>query len=545
MILKSRKVDLLLKTLIITQFVVLVLMFMQSRTSLLWVWATISFIPATVVCLKSNAKKYVLASLILLFVSQHSIFLFANQTWGYGTGSDSINDFHIASVISGTPHFDLGRTGYAQRPGYSYYPLLHVFSVVLNKLSSLPLAIIALYLVPILNAVFVAVFLFHLNQEFFGLHSRVGNIATLFFAVGWYYTVFSANFTREVFAFPFVLLTLLVLVRTIKRPRREYAIILPLLFVSVILAHQVSSYVLLVLMTILTITYYFSRHQKKLFYPLILYSVMLMIFTSFVAFDFTVSQGRHFINAFQTLFDRGPSTLLVSHESWRQYLTYLYYSIIGAVSVISVYRLLREKKDNRESNVLVFLFGFVFVVSVLLRLSLSADPWSWAYYMSLRGTIWAFIGISVLLAIGFGYVLKLNKYVTWKNSFTFILIISILAVGKFSQNPLYVSDSSIDPSVTLPRYQASMWLLTEAPHGSNMLVAPASTDLKAFESSRSMAPYAFLREYFLDTQPYDMFNGYIPMIGGYFDRYQNQTGINIVYCNAKTQLGFKSLAGGG
>jgi hypothetical protein len=162
--------------------------------------------------------------------------------------------------------------------------------------------------------------------------------------------------------------------------------------------------------------------------------------------------------------------------------------------------------------------------------------------MSLRGTIWAFIGISILFALGIKHKLNLGTHISSKSYFAMLLIVCILAAGKFSQYPLLISDPTIAPAVTYPRYTTALWLREEAAHGSSILVAPYESDMKAFDGSRSMAPYAYLKEYFLDEtkgRSYNKFRGYIPLIGGFFDQYTASPNIQVIYSNGDVEVGYK------
>lgn len=117
----------------------------------------------------------------------------------------------------------------------------------------------------------------------------------------------------------------------------------------------------------------------------------------------------------------------------------------------------------------------------------------------------------------------------------------MLATGKFAQYPTFVTDSSENP-VTYQRYVAALWLKAEAPHGSLLLIAPYNADINAFEASRDMAPYAYLKEYFIDEtrgHVYDGFVGYIPLIGDYYNQYWNRTDFQTIYSNGKVEVGYK------
>jgi hypothetical protein len=503
-----------------------------------------SYVPTLIICLLTEGRKsarYVLPSILLLFLCQHAVFAFAHPIWGYSFNSDSINDLHVASVISEKSHFELGEAGYTQRKAYSYYPMLHLFSVFLNQISGLPLSIIALFFIPFLNAMMVPIFLYYLFNEFFGLEDKERNIAVLFFSMGWYYTYFYSQFIREVYAFPLVLLCLWIAVRTLNNPSRQYAILLPLVFSTTIMAHNISSYVLLAILAIITLGSNISHKNGRLNKPFFLMVMMLLAYTSFVVFDFTIRQVTYSYEGLRAIFTRDSFSLMKPYETWRQYLAYGYYAIIGILACIGGFKLLKLEKirKNREVIMVIAFFGLSFILCVLLRLSTPAHPWSWTYYMSLRGTIWAFIGLSVLVAFGIKHGLKLGSNVSSKSFFALLLIICVLAAGKFSQYPLIISDSTITPDVTYLRYTATLWLKNETVHGSNMLVAPYTSDIRAFDGARCMAPYAYLKEYFLDEAAFDKFVGYIPFISEFYDQYKNLSNVQIIYSNGDTEIGYK------
>lgn len=528
--------------LISIQLAILVGISLHTRTSLIWMWTISSFIPPMVICISTNEKKYVLPSLLLLFVSQHAIFVFTQPAWGYSFGSDPINDFHVAEVLSNESHFTLGQVGYASRLSYSFYPLLHLFSITLNKISGVPLAVIAVYFVPLLNASLVCLSLYFINFIIFGLKSRQRNLATLFYVTCWYYTFFQAEFVRESFAFPFVLLSLWITNKAVKHSDRRYTILVPILLAAVILSHHISSYILLATLVILTLCYQIIYRSGKFNNFLLLMVVMLFAYVLFIVTTLFFQHVFYFYDALLSISHPATVSLMKPYPQWRIYLAISYYLIIIFLALTGGLRLLTRLKENLGILTLIGFFTFIFLVCMLLRFSTPAHPWSWVYYMSLRGLIWGFIGFSILGALGVDHLLKLESRISWKKCFIMVLVICILAAGKFSQYPLIIGDPTISPSVTYPRYIAALWLREKTVHGSSFLVAPYQLDITAFDASRSMAPYAYLKEYFLDKAEYsfEKFSGYIPLIGGFFDQYKNLSNVQIIYNNGNAEIGYKS-----
>jgi hypothetical protein len=530
----------ILKALIILQIGFLIATFFHAGTQYQWIWAIISFIPATIICLYEPERKYVISSLVVLFVSQQAVFIFLSSPWGFTYGSDQINDLHVATVISEATRFDLGKASYAGRPSYSYYPLLHLFSVAMSKISGLPLNMVALCF-PIVSTTLTTICLYILNNNLFRLEGTTRNIATLFFGMGFVYANTDSQYIRETFAFPLVLLSLSVLIEATKTRNRNYGFVAFFLIVAIIFSHQVTSYIFFIILMILTLGLRTFQRSSKLVTYFLLLAVVLGSYTSFVVLSFSVTEWRYAFEGIQAIFHReGSYTVLRSYPAWSVYMSYLQYIIFAASSVIGFSRLFQTKKRDWTVLSLIGFFSLAFIISVLLRLSVSTDPWSWTYYMALRGTIWAFLGISVLSAIGIVYVLRLTT-IGWKQLFAITLVVCILAVGKFSQFAPIVTDSSRIP-LTYDRYVAALWLKGVSTHSLNMLVAPYKVDVDSFEASREMSPYAYLKEYFLEdtgSRTYDKFNGYIPFVGKFFNQYRNSTEVQMIYSNGETQIGLK------
>jgi hypothetical protein len=90
-----------------------------------------------------------------------------------------------------------------------------------------------------------------------------------------------------------------------------------------------------------------------------------------------------------------------------------------------------------------------------------------------------------------------------------------------------------------------LWLRENVANGSSFLVAPYRVDIGAFETSRDMATYGYLKEYYLDNSKgvfYEDFKGYIPFVGGFFDQYRNSSLVQIIYSNNYADVGYQPRA---
>ena len=482
---------------------------------------------------------------MIFFLSQQAIFIFVNPVWGFSYGSDPINDFHTANLMLEQSHFDLGQLGYATRTSYSYFPLLHLFTSTVTKISGIPLNFVAMYFIPILNSLLTSFALYFLIHNLTGLEGRERNLATLFFELSFVYTAFASQFVRETFAFPFVLLSLLMVTKLSQSSRnnQNFSFLFYIFFIAVVLSHHISSYLLIVLLAIMLLNQNVFLKNDRLNQKFFLSGLILGSYTLFVAWGFSITQITYTFEGLLAIFQTETSpSIMGPYEPWRRTIALTYYAILAVFTFVGGIKLLRQKRKKWDIIVILSFFVFAFVLSTLLRLSTSADAWGWTYYMSLRGTIWAFIGISILVAIGLNYALNLNKKVTLKKFFVVALIVGILAAGKFSQFPSFVDDPNVPLDVTFSRYNAALWLKENAIHGSILLVAPPEIDNEAFEGSRGMAPYAYLKEFFIEEErgrTYDKFSGYIPFIGGYFDQYRESPNVHIIYSNGDVEIGYK------
>jgi hypothetical protein len=511
----------------------------------MWIWAIASFVPAVLMCFLQVNEKYVVLSLVLLFVSQQAIFVFANPSWGFSFGSDQINDFHIASVLSQMTHFTLGQVGYVQRMSYSYYPMIHLFSVLMSDISAVPLITVALYAVPFLNPILVTIALFYLNSELFGLKGLERNIATLFFDISFYYTAFQSEFVRETFAFPMVMLCFLLLAKTAKSNNRSYSYIIILLVVVITLSHQVSSFLFVGILAVMAFAFAIFNKNSRLNRFFFIAAIALSAYTVFEALTFSSAELGMTVLGLAALFTRETSvTVLSSSSKILFYLSLSYYAVLGVLIVAGGWKLIREKKKNLAILFILSVFTAMFVLSVLLRLSTSASPWSWTYYMGLRGTIWAFVGVSVIASVGAVSILKFTSK-TRIGMFLLVLIVCLLAAGKFSQYPTLVTNASDQP-ITYTRYVGALWLRSNTFNATPILIAPYQQDPNGFEAARDMAPYAYLNEDFLGNNgTIGQFYGYIPFVGSYFEQYLNSpiiinsTIIQIVYNNGPVEVGYR------
>ena len=497
----------------------------------------------------SDNKKYTLYSLIILFLTQHSIFMFARSNLFYSQGSDTLNDYATAQFIKVNKFFDLGNATYSSRTAYSFYPFLHLFSVIYNYFSLIPLSIIAFFFIPSLNAIFIPVLLYHINKNFFKIDDRINYLAIVIFGINWYYTQFQSNYVRETFAIILGFAVLWLTNEIINREKDTLALWITdlFLFFALMLSHHITSYIIIGLLFLMFITSKNIFHNKG-------FKIFLLIVISAIVL-YSVAAPRAFL---QTVIDEILSSLniavseistqaITKQVAWKQYIIIAYYGTIGLIALIAYLRILLNKERSIKNIIFYTLFGALFGAAVILRLTTSPNVWGWAYFMSLRATTWAFMGLSVLAALGLDHILKFSKKVKASSVIIIIILISLLSVGKLSQFTNYFDDKSIPLSVNDSRFQASQWLKNNAVPPNFILIPPSNSSADSYEGARDMAPLAFLKENFMNSKNYDTFKGYIPFITSYFNIYRNtqalidsnETLIQQIYSNGRTEIGYR------
>lgn len=523
---------------IIIQLIILYSIYVFARTEFIFIFSVISYIPSLVTLMYVKDKKLFFLSMLLLFISQHSLFLSAQPSWGYASGSDSINDLHVAMVLDGQDHFVFGEVGYG-RMYYSYYPIMHIFTVILSKISLIPIMIIAKYIVPLLNVMITCMVLYIIYDKIV-LDENIKRLSVLVFSLSWYYTLFYANFLREVYAFPLSLIIIYAFIQILNK-NYKYIYVTYLLFLTLNFTHNYTSYMTIIIGTVLSIGYYIYEKESRGFYHILIMIIIVLVSTSEIFSDITITQILLTIFSFQDILQVGTISILPHRSLSERLISYSYYGILGLLSLIGILYLFYKKDDREEKHYYPFFsfFFVLFIISVLIRLSASGQ---WSYYLSRRATIWSFIGVAILTSYGLDYVsswITSRTSLTRKNVTSILIIFSfcVLSIGKFYQFPSVISDSSIPQPVSYLVYEGATWLNDYSIDGNPILISHFRNASNSV--ARHMSPYTNLRPYNLDWLSYDNFGGYIPFVGPFYDQYLNDTSVDMIYSNGELTIGHK------
>jgi len=524
-----------------TQLINLVLIAIYNRSEYIWYLSIASFIQCIIMIFISDDKKYTLLSIITLFLSQHSIFIFARSNIFYSQGSDTANDYATTLFIQFNKFFELGSATYSSRTSYSFYPFLHLFTVIYNYFSLIPLSVISFFLIPALNAIFVPTLLYQINKNLFKIDDRMNYLAIVIFGLNWYYTQFQSNYVRESFAIIFGFTVLWLTSEILNRKNGTIALWITNLsiFSALILSHHITSFIIIALLFLIFITSKTARDNKgfKTFMSII--TASLVLYSIAVPRDFLLKVVNQILGSLNIDLSDISGQAITKQIAWKQYFILAYYGSIGLIAFIAYLRMLINKNRENETFLLYTLFGAVFGIAVILRLTTSPNVWGWAYFMSLRATTWAFVGLGVLAALGLDYLLKYSKKVKISSIIIIILLVSLLSVGKLSQFSNYFDDKSVAFPMNDSRFQASKWLKDNAIAGHSLLIPTIDAGVDAYEGAREMAPIAFLKEHFLTSQNITGSRQYIPFINSSFNIYKNDTLIQQIYSNGRTEIGYR------
>jgi len=528
-------------TLVVIQIILALLIYIFDGTYLILPLTISVFIPAIIICYISTKRYHIIISIILLISSLHWIFIGTQAYWGFKFGSDSINDLHIANALLEKNFFVMGNVGYNTRYSYSYYPMIHVYTNVYNIISGIDINKIAVFIIPIIISVVASLLLYRINLDFWKFDDKVSAYATIFYGTVFYYIAFHSEYIRESFAFIFALTCIWLLGKYISKNKIEIHILILLSFILSVLSHHITPYMILAIFAVITVSMNIFYGDRKLNILLLQCIMIFAIYNYVFLTDYSVKEINNLVRGLSSIFQGRGFSMETAYEEWRVYFSVAYYAIFGIVAGIGGITLLRNYKKKEYLIMAAGLFGVIFLVSFILRISTTPQAWSWTYYMALRGTIWAFIGISALAAIGIRILVFQNSKRRYLRFPVLLVIFALLAVGEFSQFSLQVSSPQENRAITYPLYSSALWLRGNTQHGKELLVAPYTVNPDAFEVSRNMAPYAYLTEYFLpEGSTIKKYDGYVPFINQFYDVYLNSTSVQIVYSNGYSKIGYNT-----
>jgi hypothetical protein len=374
--------------------------------------------------------------------------------------------------------------------GYSYYPVLHVFTAAASSITGLDITFFA-HIFPFLAEPLVLVF-FYLGLRKL-LSKEVAIWSSLIFSLNGYWH-FWEYFIREFIGLIFFSMCLYC-VFTVYKSRGDYRkfFFLGLIAaVMTVLSHHWTSYNLVLILVVLTVfpTLYARIHPwlmklihrephilleyKNLILPSFLGIVVILTFSwgIFIGYNLIIIQSRQFLEYLTNVFSFSPS--FVGHSVQgvglqNRILLFFGYLILGFLGVIEfVRRFLKEQKNHTEYIFESwFVFSAIYIVFTTFLLPSGGDWW----VVSWRSWSFAFFGLAPLTAMSITRIQNMKPKITlrfkwqsnWKRLLPLILVFPLVSAILTAPPEILQPDY---PKIDDSFYQTALWVREYLPNAS-------------------------------------------------------------------------------
>ena len=527
---------------ILIQIIIATFVCIYTRSSLLWLLMPSSFIVITCVFfeVKLQSEK-IIFSLFLLFLTQHLPWIYLHGPFGFSLDSDAINDLHVALSLSEKSHFEFGDVGNVFRSSrYSYNLSIYLITAMVNDITGVNIESLATKVIPVIMTLIVVLGLY-LLYSIFSRDISVVFVSMILYATNYFYVYKHSLFIREVYAFPLAIMCLYILFKKTLHNKNQisYSLILISLIVSVILGHQFTSLVMVVLVIyfLICVMVIDRKLDSKILNISILVFCMTLAYSMYIANTYfsqqlsaTWSSLEKFISVLIAQdVASDESFQLMKRNSWlEQFVSYGYYIVIYP---FAVWGFLTTRKYITSSMVKLFLTLMLIVLPMAALLRLSSQE-MWMYSLSVRSNTWSLIGISFFAAIG---IIEISRVLKVNTKVIVYVLIVFLSISSLSQQDSAIRNKDRE-LFEQQRYIAAKWVKSYSSEEQQILVAPRKESPLSSEVMIDFAPYAFRKEYFLDWSPIKKFNGYVPIIKN--GDYELKIKHMLIYGNGDLELGY-------
>ena len=380
----------------------------------LWLGAVAAFMLVVLGVTRDQGEINRLSIAVAFMISLRLLFIFRTEWWGFPIDhmTDSSFDLQLASLIYEQEKWTVGM-GFERAVPYSYYPALYLWSVILSKVSTVDLVMIA-RVFPVMTEGLITV-LFYLalrsvlskEEAIWGsiIYNLNGNLQ------------FWEQYVRELFALVFYAFCLYVIFRTFRKTNayRQFFLLGVVGIIIVAISHHWTSYnLVLILFVLVVLPPLYGRFSWHLFgrrssdhrrlgwsiFPVIA-SVIILAYSIYLAF---YTFGSHV-----TMLSKFFSNLIASQgfvphpltgmSLYEKVLEYFGWVVLGGFGMLELVRGLSIKRPSRERLLLEswFLFsGIYMIVSTFLLPSGGGVDWR---VISERSWSFAFFGLAPMVAI--------------------------------------------------------------------------------------------------------------------------------------------------
>lgn len=212
----------------------------------LWLGVILSFAGVLLGILESKRETEKLLSVVIFLICLRTLSMWRRQPWGFTFATDSSYGVQLSNLINETGMWIPGMGLLRTETEYSFYPAMHIWTVMLSEVTGLNVVFLAQFLFPILCGTLTIVFYYLAMRPL--LTKGVAIWSSLIFCLNPMFVFFDGTYVHEAFALIFYALCLMIISRVYferRKSRGLFAIGILAAF-AVVLSHHWTSYNLLI-----------------------------------------------------------------------------------------------------------------------------------------------------------------------------------------------------------------------------------------------------------------------------------------------------------
>jgi len=437
----------------------------------LWIGVVISFLAVFSAVLKGKKETGKLLSIVVFLISLQTIALWRTKPWGF-IETDSSHCLQLTDLINEQGRWYIGQGFLQGERSYSYFPLLHVWTVALSEITGLTPVFLARFVFPILSGSLTIVF-YYLALRLL-LTKKVATWASLVLCFNPVFVFFDAGYIHESFALTFYAMYLMVIFRAYRSRERKFMIVGILAALATVLSHHWSAYNLLIISGIFLVlpdvyaglfphARFGRRHPISSGFVVLTWAIVLL-WISFVALSIFIQHMGLASDILVSVLSPFESPYEHAMEPYTLYEVIFIFAGLLVLATLGVMELAvgLSRRDKRPGEYFfeswfifssIYIFSFTYLVPMsFLRLAINKRSWPFAFF-----------GLSPLIAKSVakehnprrGLASRIGR----KKSFTFLkpLILIFPLISCVLLAPIYYRR----PSFFLPGdsyYSGALWI---------------------------------------------------------------------------------------
>ena len=472
---------------LVVSFVCSFLTYTYNLAFALWLGVIASFVLTVVGILVSGREVSWLLIVMAFAISMRIPSFFQTYPWGFAYPmADSGLDLTLTNLIQESGKWVPGM-GFNVIIGYSYYPILHIFTAMTSTVTGIETTTLA-RIFPFIVGPLVSVFFYLALRKV--LSKEVAIWAALIFNLNGYWH-FWEFFVREFMAMIFFSMVIYFVfsMYKIRERRNEFFVLGILAAFMAIASHAWTSYNLLLILAVLAISpalygrvhswlvkfrtrreYKFSSAQKRLVLSsfLAVVSILTLSWMLNIAYNLFIVHEHQLLDILTNLLSPNPSFVVHSVQGFGQssrFLLYFGYAILGLIGVIEIAGRFFSREKTYDDY--IFESWFVFSAAYLIAATFLLPSGSGWWVVSWRSWSFAFFGLAPLIGLMLARKTGGVKSSRFKVPKKLKLVLPFLLIFPLISAVLTAPPEILDPNY--PRiddsfYQTALWVKTYLPN---------------------------------------------------------------------------------